>query len=415
MIIRLFFYNILLLILSPLIILGFLVNMIFNPRVRLGHAYRLGLKLPPKPQREAVWIHAVSVGEVNAVKGLIERIRAAGKHDVYLSMSTMTGYDAAVKAYKDTVTLFYFPFDWPLVVGRFLDRIRPAVMMIAEIEIWPNCIAMVKQRNIPLYLINARMSDPIAKKYRPYRWFFAPFYQRYDGIFAQSDMDRSYMLSVGMPERTAVFGNLKYDVSYAVDAAKRNAAKARLPQGKMVLVAGSTHENEEAYILSALTAVDPKRSVFPVIVPRDIKRGEEIRRLAADAGYRAACITDADLSGDMLIVNVIGELLSFYANADIVIMGGSFSPSVGGHNILEALYFSKPVIVGPNMHNFFEMDEYFAKNGGTVKIASADALGNAVSLLLNDGNKRAEIGARGESLLAANGGAADRTYKAVFG
>ncbi|MEK6796771.1 MAG: glycosyltransferase N-terminal domain-containing protein [Spirochaetota bacterium] len=416
MTIRLIFYNILLHLFSPLIILGFLINALFNPRVRRGHAYRLGLTLPPKPRREAVWIHAVSVGEVNAVKGFIERIRAAGKYEVYLSMSTMTGYDAAVKGYKDTVTLFYFPFDWPLVIHRFFDSIKPAVMMIAEIEIWPNFIAIAKRRNIPLYLINARMSEPIAKKYRPYTWFFSSFYAAYDGMFAQSDTDRAFMESIGMQgENIAVPGNLKYDVRYTLDAAKSAAVRQRLPNGKIILVAGSTHEPEESYLITALAKCGRKNDVFPVIVPRDIKRGEELKKLAADHGYTARCVTDGEGSTDMLIVNVIGELLYYYAHADIVLMGGSFSPSVGGHNILEPLFFKKPVIVGPNMHNFFEMDEYFAKNGGTMKVSSFEAIGDALAVLINDEQKRIAVGARGESLLASNGGAAERTYKAIFG
>ncbi|MBI4979713.1 MAG: 3-deoxy-D-manno-octulosonic acid transferase [Spirochaetes bacterium] len=415
MTLRLIIYDFFLVLLSPFIALFFLLHALFDSKVREGNLYRLGLKMPPKPGRASVWIHAVSVGEINGIKQFIEFIRIAGRYDIYLSTTTATGFTAAKKTYGDSVTLFYFPFDFPLLPGRILNRIRPEKMIIAEIEIWPNFIAAVTRRNIPLSLINARIGLKELRGYTKARWFFRPFYRCYKHLLAQSAHDKKNMVTIGMPaEDISVSGNVKYDVTYTMDAAKIESTRARIPKGKIVIVAGSTHETEESAIFDAVLKLN-RNDIFLVIVPRDISRGAEIRTIAQSRGMAASLFTGSTQDSGTLIVNAIGELIYFYEIADIAIMGGSFSPAVGGHNFLEALYFKKPVIVGPCMHNFRDMDDFFSAENGIIKTASTDSLADSLAGLLADRAHADSVGRHGHDLLMQSRGASERTFKTIFG
>ncbi len=401
---RVVLYNLALLLASPVLLAGFGLHAILDRRVRAGHAYRCGLRLPPKPRRTAVWVHAVSVGEVNSVQRLIELILAAGHYEVYLSTTTATGFAIAQRIYQDRVTLFYFPVDLRFVIRRFFDVIRPAAVIIAEVEIWPNFLDVARQRNVPVFLVNGRIGKKELAGYRPLRWFFVPFYSIYRKVFAQSEGDRARMIEIGMPARSiTVTENLKGDFSFSLDAERLAALRRLIPPGRTVIVAGSTHAPEERHILDACRSLR-SGAPFLIIAPRNIDRADAIRGLCAAHGF-----TDA------LVVETMGDLPDLYVCADIVIMGGSFLPEVGGHNFLEPLYFAKAVITGPCMQNFLDLDRSYATRGGIHKIDGAEGIGPALEELIRDPARRSAIGSKGHELLLAGRGGSEETYAAIFG
>lgn len=414
---RVWLYNCGLLLASPLLFGAFLLHGILDRRVREGHAYRCGLKLPPKPRRIAVWLHAVSVGEVTSVQRLVELILAAGHYEVYLSTTTATGFAMAQRTYRNRVTLLYFPADLRFVIRRFFDVIRPAAVIIAEVEIWPNFLDVARRRNVPVFLVNGRIGKKELAGYRPLRWFLAPFYSMYRKILAQSVGDRARMIEIGMPAQAiTVSRNLKGDVSFALDADRLAAIQRFIPAGRTVIVAGSTHAPEERQIIHACRSLR-RGAPFLVIAPRDIDRAGEIRELCAEAGLAAAVFSEAcaGIPCDTLVMNTMGDLPCLYQCADIVIMGGSFSPHIGGHNFLEPLFFAKPVITGPCMQNFLELDRDYAAQDGICKINSVDQLGAALEDLIRDPERRNAIGSKGHALLLAGRGGSEETYAAIFG
>lgn len=418
---RVVLYHLALFLASPVLLGVFVLHAMLDRRVREGHAYRCGLRLPPKPRRTAVWVHAVSVGEVTSVKRLIEMILAAGRYEVYLSTTTATGFATAQRTYQDAVTLFYFPVDLRLVIRRFFDVIRPAAVIIAEVEIWPNFLDVARRRNVPVFLVNGRIGRKELAGYRPFRWFFAPFFSMYRKVLAQSEGDRTRMIEIGMPARSiTVTKNLKNDFSFSMDGDKAAAIRRLIPVGRTVVVAGSTHAPEERHILEAYRSLR-FGTPFLVIAPRNIDRAEEIWELCAAHGLAAALFGEVragqpatGASCDALVVNTMGDLPYLYACADIAIMGGSFSSQVGGHNFLEPLYFGKPVITGPCMQNFLDLDRAYAAQGGICKIDGPETIGPALEDLIRDPMRRSAIGSKGRELLLAGRGGSEETYAVIF-
>ncbi len=418
---RVVLYNLVLLLASPLFLAVFFLQGMFDRRVREGHASRWGLKLPPKPRRTAVWVHAVSVGEVHSVRRLVEMIVAADRYDVYLSTTTATGFAAAQRIYRNRVTRFYFPVDIRFVIARFFNVIGPAAVIVTEVEIWPNFLDVARRRRVPVFLVNGRIGARELSRYRRLRWFFTPFYSMYRKVLAQSGDDRARMISIGMPGRSIdVIRNLKEDLDLTLDPGTVAAIHALIPAGRTVIVAGSTHAPEERHVLAACRSLQ-SAPLFVAIAPRDVRRGEEVRALCAEYGFSATLFSDARAGEpaaagprSALVVDTMGDLPCFYQRADIVIMGGSFSPRVGGHNILEPLYFGKPVVTGPCMQNFVDIDRRYTAQGGICKIAGPEEIGPALEDLIRDEGRRAAIGSKGRDLLASGRGGSAEAYAAIF-
>lgn len=412
-------YNALFYLLFPFLFIVMHLQSLFITETRKGNAYRFGFLLPPKPTKDAVWIHAVSVGEVAGVKRFVEEVIARTPYQVYLSTTTATGYAMAEKIYGKQVTLFYAPLDVDYAVRRVYARIQPKRVIVAEIEIWPNMLRYAHRMGIPLTLINGRIGRKELAGYAKVPFFFRPFFAMYSSIFAQSEIDSERMIALGMPrDRVIIAGNLKYDVSYTLDETKRQEVARYLPDNATpLIVAGSTHSPEEDEVFAAYTGVRRERDAFLVVVPRDIRRGDELVARAEAFGLRATLRTapPSEEPHDVLIVNVIGELLYYYARATVAIMGGSFHPQVGGHNFLEAVYFKKPIIVGSEMHNFIDMYHRFSREGGIVTVDGGDEIGPALNRLLRDADARARVGEKAHEILLRSRGASERIFKGIFG
>ena len=405
-------YVILMYLFYPLIFAIFSIMALFNKSIRKGAFSRLGFIYPKENNRNAVWIHAVSVGEIVAVKEIVFSLAEKG-YSVYLSTTTVGGFDIAKKNYGNKVELFYLTLDYPNMINKLIKLISPEYVMITEIEIWPTMIYMLYRKLIPLYMINGRIGKKEIKGYKNFQFFFKPYFNMYRKILAQSQIDKENMIKIGMPESLiTVTGNLKYDINYSVNEEKIDDLESRIPANKFVITVGSSHHNEEEIILKAIDFLGIKENVFIVIVPRDINRGNEIKETASKLGYNLPLYMEYEKnSEDGIIINTIGELLNWYKLSDLVIMGGTFIGNVGGHNILEAIYFKKPVIVGRYMYNFIEIYEYMKEC--VFNCEDKNKLAEVIKYAYENEEIRNSISEKAYNLLIQNNGASKRTLDIV--
>ena len=399
-------------ILYPFIFISFFIMMIFNKPIRKGALSRLGFIYPKENNKNAVWIHAVSVGEIVAVREIVFTLIERG-YNIYLSTTTVGGYDIARKNYGDKVELFYLTLDYPHMINKLINLISPEYVMIAEIEIWPTLIYSLHKKLIPLYMINGRIGKKELKGYKNFKFFFKPYFYMYTKILAQSNIDKENMITIGMPEGLiTVTGNLKYDITYHADEKKIDELENTIPVNKFVITAGSTHAGEEELILKAIDKLNLKDKVYIVIVPRDINRGEDIQKLAERLNYDLPLYTDYEKSSeDGIIINTIGELLNWYKLSDLVIMGGTFMGTMGGHNILEAIYFKKAVIVGNYMYNFIEIYEYMKDAVFTCK--DKEKLADIIQEAYENEELRNNMAEKAYNLLIQNNGASKKTLSII--
>lgn len=298
-----------------------------------------------------IMVHGVSVGETNALENLIKTIRSKFTQSrLVYTTGTWTGQDIAKKKLSDYTDLItYFPADFPKIVNKFLDKINPDVVLIAETEIWPFFAMECKKRGIKLYVINGRISDNTFKTYDMFRFVFKPFLRLYSGIFTQSTEDNNKFLKLGAnPETTKRMNNLKFDVKRP-DGLNFNKGNSR------VFLAGSTHAGEDEIALNVFKNLKEKHSNLKMILaPRHLTRVEDVKNLVEKFGftYDQRSNNRNSLEGiEVLILDTLGELGKMYEHSDLSFIGGSFNKT-GGHNPLESIVFNIPVISGPSIHNF---------------------------------------------------------------
>lgn len=298
-----------------------------------------------------IMFHGVSVGEAVALENLVKAARKEFPDSkIVVTTGTHTGQDIAKKKLGETADLVtYFPADFPKCIRKFLDKINPKVVCIAETEIWPNFVIECKKRGIKLYIINGRISDRTFKSYDMFRFVFKPFLNLYTGIYTQSDDDNNKFLRLGAnPSTTKRMNNLKFDVKKPVGI---NFNK----NGSRVLLAGSTHQGEDSIVLNVFKKLKEKHPDLKLILaPRHLTRTEEVKELISQTGfsYDLRSNNRDNLDGiDILELDTLGELGKMYEHADISFIGGSFNKT-GGHNPLESIVWDKPVISGPSTHNF---------------------------------------------------------------
>ncbi len=298
-----------------------------------------------------IMFHGVSVGEAVALENIVKAIRNQfSQNKIVVTTGTHTGQDIAKKKLGDTADLItYFPADFPRCIRKFLDKVNPRVVFIAETEIWPNFAMECKKRGINLYIINGRISDSTFKSYNALKLIFKYFLSFYTGIFTQSEDDNNKFLTIGAnPDTTKKMGNLKFDVKKP-EGLSFNKNEAR------VLLAGSTHQGEDEIVLNVFKRLKEKHSDLKLILaPRHLTRTEEVKELIAETGFAFDLRSnnrDNLLGIDILQLDTLGELGKMYEHADISFIGGSFNKT-GGHNPLESIVWDKPVISGPSTHNF---------------------------------------------------------------
>ncbi len=411
------FYNLLVYLAAPFALLLQAWRGLRDPSYREGLGERFGFG--PALAGPAIWIHAVSVGEVQAAEPLVRSLLA--RHPQYplvLTTVTPTGAARARQLLRDRVHLRYVPFDLPGSVRRFFDRVQPKLALILETELWPNLYAECGRRRVPLVLASARMSPRSVARYR----LLVPVFRRALSygivIAAQSETDAQRFRSIGaVGARTQVTGNIKFDFQPPADVEVRGRQwRGQNAAGRPVWVAGSTHDGEEAMALDAHRRVlEQFPDALLLLVPRHPQRFEAVRELLAKRGERfvsrstGAAILPATT---VMLGDTMGELMMFYAAADVALVAGSLVP-IGGHNLLEPASLGRPVVTGPHNFNSEEIARLLLDAGAARVVTDRAGLARTVAELLGSATLRESMGAAGRAVLGANRGALDRLLRLV--
>jgi 3-deoxy-D-manno-octulosonic-acid transferase len=367
----------------------------------------------------SIWVHAVSMGEVQASAALVRSLRARyPQYPLVLTTVTPTGAQRARSLFAGEVDVRYIPFDLPGCVRRFFDRIQPRLAVILETELWPNLFHACGRRGVPLVLASARISPRSVKRYRRLVSLFRETLSHGIVIAAQSAADAQRFTSIGAnPGHTHVTGNIKFDFELpaGLDADGRRL-RERYAARRPVWIAGSTHEREEDAVLDAHERLRKRvPNALLVLVPRHHTRFEAVAALLRRRGIAfvtrsSGAVMEADTS--VVLVDTVGQLLAFYAGADVAFVGGSLVP-VGGHNLLEPAALNLPILTGPYNFNSEEIAQLFIEVGAAHVVRNAAELTTQVALLLRDPAERARRGGAGRRALDDNRGALRRLLELI--
>jgi len=393
----------------------------FRRKYRESLAGMLGRRMPrPGPpasdgKRPLVfWVHSVSVGEVVAARGVIQRIRAdyPACH-IYASTITETGQAHAQRILADLVDqIFYYPLDLSWIVKKFIHHIRPDVYIMMETELWPNLLVQCRRAGVRVLMMNGKVSERSYQRYRKFRFFFSPALTGIDAFCMQTRLDAARMKDLcGQCPRIFVTGNCKFDsVPQPLDLKARAALAARWGLDLMhpVVVVGSTHPGEEEIIAASAGALKDEASGLTwLVAPRHIERCDAVCRLFADAGLSVSRASKPAMKRpNILVLDVMGELAHAYSLATVAVVCGSFAP-IGGHNLLEPAVYGVPVLYGPHMHKQPELLRFFSESGGGVQL-EGDELAPMVRRLLDDPEERQRIGRLAAETIELNRGSAER-------
>jgi len=383
------------------------------PQYRRRIGERLGW-FPALPIDDALWVHAVSVGEVQAAAPLVRLLRERYPSiPVVVTTTTPTGSQRVQEQFGEGVYHVYAPFDIPIAVRRFLDRVKPRLVVLIETEIWPNMLALCRQRAIPTLLANARLSERSAKGYGRFKGFAQQTFQDITIVAAQGHADADRFIRLGAdPGRVKVTGSIKFDVRLPASLNEQAEVVRRVWGGhRPVWVAASTHEGEDEQVLDAHAAVlERLPECLLVLVPRHPERFSKVAALCEKRGFSLVCRSeqqDCSAETQVFLGDTMGELPVFLGASDAAFVGGSLV-NHGGHNVLEAAALGVPVVFGPHMFNFAAISELLLEEGAAVCVQSYSELANVVVRWLTDASERSCIGENGRRVVEENRGALDR-------
>ena len=376
--------------------------------------------------RDTLWMHAVSVGEVNVCTQLIRALEPRLPNlKIVVSTTTTTGMGELQRKLPQHISKIYYPIDRRLYVTRALTTVRPVAIVLVEAEIWPNFLWRARDLRIPVFLVNARLSDRSCRGYRRLRFLFKPLFGLLAGVGAQNDADAARLRQLGCrPEAVHVVGSLKYDAA-RLDQRRRVDVPAILRRvgvkpGARVLIGGSTHAGEEAILAEQFVRLRARfPDLFLVLVPRHFERSREVGRDVEARGLKCAYRTELTArvnlepgKVDCLIVNTTGELKCFYEHAAVIFVGKSLVAE-GGQNPIEPGALGKAMVFGPNMQNFAEVVRSFLQQQGAVQVRNAAELEGVLGELLGNEARREELGRNALRVVRQNLGAIDRTVDVI--
>jgi 3-deoxy-D-manno-octulosonic-acid transferase len=393
-----------------------------------GLRQRLGSVTPIAGQRPLIWLHCVSVGETQAARPLVERLRKEfPDHRLVVSTITRTGQKLAADVFaRQADAVFYFPFDWRWSVRRALRIIQPSVVLLMETELWPNFLRECKAREIPVALVNGRISRQSFQRYSWIKPFLRRVLEAVNIAVMQSDADANRLEELGMrADRIRTAGNLKFDAG-ALPSTGGKTAQIRERFGIVaaapLILAASTHAPEEKIILESFRKLRASRPVRLMLAPRHPERFAEVASLIQNSGLTWARRTNApdaaDTQTDVILLDTIGELPATYSLATVVFVGGSIVDR-GGHNVLEPAAAGIPVVTGAHTHNFHAIVSLLNEANAIVQLsalegdAASEQLAKVLNELLANPARRNELAARAKQLIATNHGAAERTIKLI--
>jgi 3-deoxy-D-manno-octulosonic-acid transferase len=413
------FYSLLLAAAALLALPWWTVQMLRLGKYRSGLAERLG-RVPIRlndAKPGSIWVHAVSVGEVLAVSQLMKDLQQRHPdRQIFVSTTTATGQKLARQRFGEN-RVFFMPLDFGFAVRRYLNALKPQLLVIAETEFWPNLLHLARKRQTAVAIVNARISDRSFPRYKRFKWFFGRVLSGVDLFLTQTTEDAQRLRDIGAPtERVRVSGNLKFDVRPNAQPELITGLRAAIGEDSPVIVCGSTAEGEEEPLLTAFQAV---KQQFPtavmVLAPRHPERFEKVAALIAAEGFllqrRSQWQPAQPIRRGIFLLDSVGELAAIYELADIAFVGGSLVPT-GGHNILEPAQYGAAILVGPHTFNFREIVSLF-EQAGAVKTVTAETLPAQFLSLLGKPEDRRRMGSAAKDLFAKHAGATRRTLEAL--
>ena len=411
-------YQLLILLLTPLLVVVFLIRSINHKEYRQRLSQRFGW-VPSHLKSGGIIVHAASVGEVIAVKPFVEQLLIKYPNlPITVTTFTPTGSAQVIKSFSNRVQHCYLPLDISFCVHLFFKLLKPKAVVLMETELWPTLIQRCYKSDVKLLLINGRLSAKSLKSYKKLSWLITPALNKFSAILCQSEDNAEHFKAMGAKaELVKTSGNLKYDI--AINKAmedKISELKEYLDSQRKLIVVGSTHQGEEQQMLDALKDLKTTQpDLLMAIVPRHPERFSSVVQLCQEQGFNTAqrstkqpVTTDTDV----WVIDTLGELFACYALSDICIVAGSFS-DVGGHNPLEAALFAKPIVVGTNMANFKDMNRKLLDANGIVQLSSNDDLAVQINELLNNQSLAQTLGKNALSVVLANQGATQKSVQSL--
>jgi 3-deoxy-D-manno-octulosonic-acid transferase len=410
-----FLYTVLLYLVAPFALLNTARKGLRNPAYRERLSERLGWTRLRFSQ--SIWVHAVSVGEVQAAAPIVRELLARYSNcPLVLTTATTTGAQRARTVFGDQVSHCYLPYDLPTAVRRFISRVQPRFGLVMETEIWPNLYAVCRGRKIPLLLASARLSEKSVQRYRPFSFFGRALAGVQ--IAAQTERDAERFRAIGVADtQIEVTGNVKFDLQVSADLpAKAQNLRTQQFAARPVWVAASTHAGEESAALDAHKALlNHHGDALLVLVPRHPQRFDEVRSLLSAREFPFVSRSGGEpvtRETQVLLVDTLGELMLFYAASDIAFVGGSLVP-IGGHNLLEPAALGRAILIGPHNFNAPEIAENLIRSRAATVVHSASELTEQLAQLVSNVAEREAMGSRGRAVVESNRGAVARVMRLV--
>ena len=419
-----FLYNLAAILIVTIIIPIFLLRATrergFVERIKQSFGFYPKETIDKVARKDAIWVHAASVGEIVATSPLVREFRKAfPTSPILVSVVTTGGYEMANRIIKDADAIIYFPLDLPFLASRVVDRIRPRVFLPVETELWPNFLKKAKQLDVPVMMVNGRISDRSVKQYKYLFGMLREMIGTVKCFAMQSRIDADYIMRLGAPrELVTVTGNTKFDQAYTSVSPDERAELIRelgLSGASHIMIAGSTHRGEEELVLTAFRAVreqDP--SVRLIIAPREVLRTMEVEHLCRRAGFTVNTRKNLQQGGeggeDIVILDTVGELGRVYGLGDVIYIGGSLVAH-GGHNILEPAAHGKAIIVGDQMFNFKDIHALFRSHDAVVTVTNGEELTRETLRLFGDPAERERLVRETLAIIDENKGASEKSAK----
>jgi 3-deoxy-D-manno-octulosonic-acid transferase len=417
-------YTFALILISPVAI----YRMIRHNRYRAGWGNRFGRISRKQPDKKCIWIHAVSVGEVNATTTLIKELeKKFPDYEILISATTDTGFARANALFEKRLSVFYFPMDFSVTMRRAFANIRPSLILLMELEVWPNLVRIAAQCDIPVVVVNGRISERGFKRYNFVKSLVKNTFHKVTLILAQTDDYANKFRRLGAPaEKVNVAGSIKYDtaqIADKVDGADELAEQLDL-KNQRLWVAGATGVDEEQIILDVYRRLIEQKQFVDLrlaIVPRKPERFEEVADLIKQSGFGLIRYSEIKAEGrrqktedrttktiNVILGDTMGDLRKFYSLATVVFVGRSLVP-MGGSDMMESAALGKCTIFGPHAFNFKQTVEDLLKANGAILVKNADELFNAMTKCLTDAAYTSQIAQNGRQIIKNNQGATLRT------
>lgn len=383
--------------------------------------YDKSVKDDLRGKNKKIWIHAVSVGEANIAIRLIKDLsQKLPGYNFVISTTTSTGMEVLCKNLPENINKIYYPIDFPFCVNRAVNTISPELIVIVEAEIWPNLLWTAEKRNIPVALVNARLSEKSYRGYKRFGFIFRQLFSKFSAVGCQDEFDRQRLIELGCnPQNITITGNIKFDAAYPPKEAKLDAHKLLKQIGVSaeapILIGGSTHNGEEEILAKIAQKLRAKRKdLFLILVPRHFERTKEVETVLKNLNMPYILRTEINEAQKIscppqcLLVNTTGELRDFYRCATVVFVGKSLTAK-GGQNPIEPAALGKPIIFGPNMQNFSAIARAFLEGKAAIQVSNADELEKAIDTLLENPEQRKKLGENAIKVIQKNSGAVMKT------